>query len=893
MSTTGTAASAATSKSQKHFDQLRRLVLKRNPDLDEIRALVEKDPTCVQFSDSQHGLTALHWSCVFQCPLSIVQFLVETWPPALSLEDGDGRTPLHHACRPEGRVDVVAYLLEQSSNKQSTNNNNNTANKLVTLRDHRGKTPLHCACAELVPTQMVQLLLQANPAAAKIRTREGLTPLQHACDYQAPPSTIRVLVDAYPEAVKYLPAPNQISNAEDDEYEEDLTSDVQSAAQKLYTQAKNYLAYKVKQMEEEAVRKAAEEDWQRQQEAIERNSNTKSGNNNKKDRVMMRRRMEPDEEEFGGNAVAISAVSGEYDTTMVDDKEHRFHNNNSVAQQQKQQALERLQQDQMDMEKKAAELDRLIQQKESLLETERFQKETERLFGNNKSLPPPTNNDSGIGRSRSFDARPQSTNNQRPASRNAQSQPRPERHEHHYSTDYRNNNSPGGGGYSGEDSEDEELFDSLRNSANTKGLYPESNLQNGLDTSSWMISQQQQQQQQETTVMASGSKYGKGPIRDASPAPPRDIMVTQQQQPQHYPTRQHNDTEDPIMRNRKDTTFVDPVMRNRKDTTIGMDDIPTNDPNPSGGDTVLQAQLERALRLLEETEERREQELQEQKEQQETLQQELGMLMEKLAMSEKVQRQHEEQQQQRIAAALAASRDPGGTHIKGLGVTETASSSRMKQPPGTNSFGQVSTVDSKEPSSPKQSKGPAQSTPLQKQKENFHKNRNSVTNASSQEEQRHPAQEEHRMKDGAGMTPLHVACANGASYTVLQLLLAQFPVAIYQTDCAGNTVLHHACSCPSTVLENFQLLLDIFPAAVLMTNQSGETPLHVACKHHAQRLEVVQLLVDTSNRLEEEIAAAKDAVLSLREQEQQKHHQKKQPTPGGGEGSTRQERLPK
>ena len=80
-----------------------------------------------------------------------------------------------------------------------------TSTHVVAQRDHRGKTPLHCACAKFVPWQIVQLLLDAHPAAAKVRTRDhGQTPLHLACEYNAPRQTIHLLVDAYPEAVKYL-----------------------------------------------------------------------------------------------------------------------------------------------------------------------------------------------------------------------------------------------------------------------------------------------------------------------------------------------------------------------------------------------------------------------------------------------------------------------------------------------------------------------------------------------------------------------------------------------------------------------------------------------------------------------------------------------------------------
>lgn len=123
------------------------------------------------------------------------------------------------------------------------------------------------------------------------------------------------------------------------------------------------------------------------------------------------------------------------------------------------------------------------------------------------------------------------------------------------------------------------------------------------------------------------------------------------------------------------------------------------------------------------------------------------------------------------------------------------------------------------------------------------------------------------------MTPLHLACANGASYTVLQYLLQMFPMAIYQTDHLGNTPLHHACACPTTIFENFQLLLGIFPAALLMTNHESageQAPFHLVCQHYAQRLEVIQLLLETQQGLEQEIENAKDDALRQQQEDKSK-----------------------
>lgn len=200
----------------------------------------------------------------------------------------------------------VHYLLEHNK-------------RVVTQRDNRGKTPLICACAEFVDTSIVRALIDANPVAVKIRTRDGLTPLQCACEYNAPLSTIQVLVDAYPEAVKYI----------------------RGASGDKYQQAKDYLAYKVTQTEQQA-------------EALTSSSSKQQRNGS-------------GDGDYDHN-MYTTQDSDDMRRLLLEEEEQRVEYEdilNRRAQKEKEAALQRLQQEEEDTEQKAAELDRLIHQKES------------------------------------------------------------------------------------------------------------------------------------------------------------------------------------------------------------------------------------------------------------------------------------------------------------------------------------------------------------------------------------------------------------------------------------------------------------------------------------------------------------------------------------------------
>ncbi|CAB9504025.1 Ankyrin Repeat [Seminavis robusta] len=851
-------------KSQKHFEQLRRLILSRDPCLEEIQRLVELDPLCVQQRDPHHSLLALHWSIVFQNDLSIIQYLCQQYPQALTEVDNDGRLPLHHACRPEGSIDLVAFLLQQNS-------------KVATQRDHRGKTPLHCASMEGVPSDIPRLLLQANPPCAKIRTRDGQTPLFMACDANAPNTTIQLLVDAYPEAVKYL--------------QENTTG--------KFKTAKDYLAFKVRQTEQEADRQAAEQ-------------------KKKKLKQVQNTRYEPDIS-IKQNATSDSdkmrrILSEEERQIQIEEQEQQL---TRLAKQERDAALQLLEQQELDVEEKAKELDRLIQQKEAQLDSERFHKETQRIYNENNTNINSIDaakrqlNDSGIGRSRSFNGNV-NTQNLPPAmaihiatqqnANNTTDPPKPETLQQQQQQQQQNSfiNTPSvlsssrgvsvefdthhhkqtrhqhagrfdlvDEDYLDEDDEDDAYFDSLRHSSNT-------------DHHIHIQSHNQSHSHNHTQPLYQESKVHTGDSTAWMPGGGDPSVDSSFQHPMQTTTDNNNNTSaaNPATddSNIRFMDIRDPAPRKASSSK------PNDKNNSSSVGAPIQDQLQHAMQMLEQAEDRRKEEIKEAQEQQSKMQQELAKLMEKLEVSEKSraaaeqERKAQELKAQQEAAAAAATaeqeanaakqrppkpvgrRTPPATTTTTTDPTTTAmvrgyfsggaSQSFPDAPTRISTTAESSgtyTIDHSMGGVPTSSR--SQFAKRQQQQPPAHHEDASLAHSGVT-----PTTTNEFLKDSHGRTPLHVALANGPSYTVVQFLLQQFPLAIFQTDEQANTPLHAACSCPSTPLEILQLLLDIFPAATLMSNAEQQLPLHLACQHHGQRVEVLQLLLDCARTVEHDLA---------------------------------------
>lgn len=114
-----------------------------------------------------HCRTPLHLACDVDAPAVVIAGLVQAYPQACARVGTSGMTPLHLTCSSaHASIHVVRVLLELGDVAAQ-----------CSLPDLDGDTPLHAACRSGAPLEVLEVLLQAYPAAVNERDYEGLTPL--------------------------------------------------------------------------------------------------------------------------------------------------------------------------------------------------------------------------------------------------------------------------------------------------------------------------------------------------------------------------------------------------------------------------------------------------------------------------------------------------------------------------------------------------------------------------------------------------------------------------------------------------------------------------------------------------------------------------------------------
>jgi len=148
-----------------------------------------------------HGLTPLHVLMWNKPTLSRVEMLLKAYPGACLISSLDEKsTPLHFAVKHIRRLDIIEVLLD------------GVGIKATSMLNKYGATPLHVAISTsrscghlyengmLTSTSVMNLLVEADPAACRIQDCTGATPLHLACCYDNSHEIIRNLVYAYPQA---------------------------------------------------------------------------------------------------------------------------------------------------------------------------------------------------------------------------------------------------------------------------------------------------------------------------------------------------------------------------------------------------------------------------------------------------------------------------------------------------------------------------------------------------------------------------------------------------------------------------------------------------------------------------------------------------------------------
>jgi ankyrin repeat protein len=96
---------------------------------------------------------------------------------------------LHYACYKKPSLEMVQVLVERNPAALEAANN-------------AGNLPLHYACLYKAPLEAVQFLVERNPATAGMVDTSGAFPFDIACHQEASLEVLRVLVERTPATVK-------------------------------------------------------------------------------------------------------------------------------------------------------------------------------------------------------------------------------------------------------------------------------------------------------------------------------------------------------------------------------------------------------------------------------------------------------------------------------------------------------------------------------------------------------------------------------------------------------------------------------------------------------------------------------------------------------------------
>lgn len=191
-----------------------------------IARLLHANAACAAHVNSNDGCTALH-IYVFNGEhhdLEGARCIIDAYPDALSVEDHDGKTPLHLAAL-RRNTEMMCFLLERKpavalvrdrsgrtalhtlcrisplgGHLQALRDLVEAAPETLVMVDRRlEQTPLHVACSVQRPNLEAIKLLATYESASKIDV-ENYTALHHACDVAADVAIIRFLLSVYPMA---------------------------------------------------------------------------------------------------------------------------------------------------------------------------------------------------------------------------------------------------------------------------------------------------------------------------------------------------------------------------------------------------------------------------------------------------------------------------------------------------------------------------------------------------------------------------------------------------------------------------------------------------------------------------------------------------------------------
>jgi hypothetical protein len=129
----------------------------RPPSMEEVNELIlvnytEKDLQEAVLVENSFGSLPIHWACMYNAPLEVIQVLLDSDADKKSIFERDnfGSLPIHKACESNAPVEVIQLLLESDVDKKS-----------IFVKTDFGKLPIHYACeTNNAPVEVIQLLLE-------------------------------------------------------------------------------------------------------------------------------------------------------------------------------------------------------------------------------------------------------------------------------------------------------------------------------------------------------------------------------------------------------------------------------------------------------------------------------------------------------------------------------------------------------------------------------------------------------------------------------------------------------------------------------------------------------------------------------------------------------------
>jgi len=182
------------------------LARNRNVDINTVKLLVEAYPQSILITDEEdddeeeaYPIHALLSNEKTNNIHEILTYMLELEPLSIQLLDGRGRTPLHLACG-NNRVNLDVFKLLFNSWPEA-----------IRMRNISGRLPIHDLChnidiemtqlGKIALYEILQFMLDFDPALARERDESGYLPLHHAVDGMST-EFCKVLIKAYPESVR-------------------------------------------------------------------------------------------------------------------------------------------------------------------------------------------------------------------------------------------------------------------------------------------------------------------------------------------------------------------------------------------------------------------------------------------------------------------------------------------------------------------------------------------------------------------------------------------------------------------------------------------------------------------------------------------------------------------